>query len=199
MPMGWLGEWPFMISGVTCTFDFWIIGNDVKLSRLSHGNQESWMFMTPLGYAAVSAAAAKSHQSCPTLCDPTDGSPPGSSVPGILQARMLEWVAISFSPWLCRSLKFFGICWYFLPWKGKPHLPPRFGAGKVQRAGSSCPDSHLLCDCCHCSPVLKLFCRLWKQTLNCIVILQESIGEEPLSSQYSAWELLCASLVSWEI
>ena len=43
------------------------------------------------------AAAAKLLQSCPTLCDPTDGSPPGSAVPGILQARTLEWVAISFS------------------------------------------------------------------------------------------------------
>ena len=43
------------------------------------------------------AAAAKSLQSCPTLCEPIDGSPPGSSVPGILQARTLEWVAISFS------------------------------------------------------------------------------------------------------
>ena len=43
------------------------------------------------------AAAAKSLQSCPTLCDPTDSSPPGSPVPGILQARTLEWVAISFS------------------------------------------------------------------------------------------------------
>ena len=43
------------------------------------------------------AAAAKSLQSCLTLCDPRDGSPPGSAVPGILQARTLEWVAISFS------------------------------------------------------------------------------------------------------
>ena len=43
------------------------------------------------------AAAAKSLQSCPTLCDPIDGSPPGSAFPGILQARTLEWVAISFS------------------------------------------------------------------------------------------------------
>ena len=43
------------------------------------------------------AAAAKSLQSCPTLCDPIDGSPPGSAVPGILQARTLEWVAMSFS------------------------------------------------------------------------------------------------------
>ena len=42
-------------------------------------------------------AAAKSLQSCPTLCDPIDSSPPGSPVPGILQARTLEWVAISFS------------------------------------------------------------------------------------------------------
>ena len=45
----------------------------------------------------AAAAATKSLQSCPTLCDPIDGSPPGSSVPGILQARTLEWVAISFS------------------------------------------------------------------------------------------------------
>ena len=45
----------------------------------------------------AAAAAAKSLQSCPTLCNPIDGSPPGSPVPGILQARTLEWVAISFS------------------------------------------------------------------------------------------------------
>ena len=45
----------------------------------------------------TAAAAAKSLQSCPTLCDPIDGSPPGSPVPGILQARTLEWVVISFS------------------------------------------------------------------------------------------------------
>ena len=47
--------------------------------------------------AAAAAAAPKLLQSCPTLCDPIDGSPPGSTVPGILQARTLEWVAISFS------------------------------------------------------------------------------------------------------
>ena len=52
---------------------------------------------TSLIIAAAAATAAKSLQSCPTLCDPTDGSPPGSAVPGILQARTLEWVAISFS------------------------------------------------------------------------------------------------------
>ena len=46
---------------------------------------------------AAAAAAAKSLQSCPTLCDPIDSSPPGSPVPGILKARTLEWVAIYFS------------------------------------------------------------------------------------------------------
>ena len=49
--------------------------------------------LTPITFAA----AAKSLQSCLTLCDPIDGSPPGSPIPGILQARTLEWVAISFS------------------------------------------------------------------------------------------------------
>ena len=53
--------------------------------------------IAPLITVAAAAAAAKSLQSCPTLCDPIDGSPPGSSVHGILQARTLEWVAISFS------------------------------------------------------------------------------------------------------
>ena len=48
-------------------------------------------------YAVAAAAAAKSLQLCPTLCNPIDGSPPGSPIPGILQARTLEWVAISFS------------------------------------------------------------------------------------------------------
>ena len=48
-------------------------------------------------FFSAAAAAAKSLQSCPTLCDPIDGSPPGSAIPGILQARILEWVAISFS------------------------------------------------------------------------------------------------------
>ena len=48
------------------------------------------------------AAAAKSRQSCPTVCDPIDGSPPDSPAPGILQARTLEWVAIAFSLYVSR-------------------------------------------------------------------------------------------------
>ena len=59
------------------------------LEMFSISSEGLWM--------SAAAAAAKSLQSCPTLCDPTDGSPPGSPIPGILQARTLEWVAISFS------------------------------------------------------------------------------------------------------
>ena len=58
------------------------------------------------------SAAAKSLQSCPTLCDPTDGSPQGSSVPGILQASILEWVAISFSECINKIELFFVPVWY---------------------------------------------------------------------------------------
>ena len=71
-------------------------------------------------------AAAKSLQSCPTLCDPRDGSPPGSPVPGILQARTLEWVAISFSN-ACKwkvKVKLLSRVWLFAtPWTAAYQAP----------------------------------------------------------------------------
>ena len=66
----------------------------VSYASLSSGHE---IFESMSLYIENTAATAKSLQSCPTLCDPVDGSPPGSPVPGILQARTLEWVAISFS------------------------------------------------------------------------------------------------------
>ena len=66
-------------------------------------------------HAAGAAAAAKSLQSCLTLCDPIDRSPPGSSVPGILQARTLEWVAIAFSDVYTYSLPFRPSSHTFIP------------------------------------------------------------------------------------
>ena len=66
----------------------------IKTSSLSSLLASHWLVYSA---AAAAAAAAKSLQSCPTLCDPRDGSPPGSPVPGILQARTLEWGAVSFS------------------------------------------------------------------------------------------------------
>ena len=70
------------------------------LSEVSQNEKDSYhMASLILGFlgGAAAATAAKSLQLCPTLCDPIDGNPPGSPVPGILQARTLEWVAISFS------------------------------------------------------------------------------------------------------
>ena len=63
----------------------------------------NFFHLVVLSVSAAAAAAAKSLQSCSTLCSPKDGSPPGSSVPGILQARILEWVAISFSISMCKA------------------------------------------------------------------------------------------------
>ena len=61
-------------------------------------NNQLWLGLTVQAISNSSAAAAaKSIQTCPTLCDPIDGSPPGSPIPGILRARVLEWVAIAFS------------------------------------------------------------------------------------------------------
>ena len=72
------------------------IASCVRGGGFSHTLGNSW---------SPAAAAAKSRQSCPTLCNPTDGSPPGSPVPGILQARRLEWVAVSFSKRCPKSLQ----------------------------------------------------------------------------------------------
>ena len=82
-----------------------------------------------------SAAAAKSFQSCPTLCDPIDGSPPGSTVPGILQARTLEWVAISFSnawKWKVKvkSLSHFRLL--ATPWTAAHQAPPSMGFSRQE-------------------------------------------------------------------
>ena len=68
-----------------------------KLGKAVYCNPSYLTYMSHQGSPnmQIAAAAAKSLQSCPTLCDPIDCSPPGSSVPGILQARILEWVAIS--------------------------------------------------------------------------------------------------------
>ena len=75
----------------------------------------------------ISAAAAASLQSCPTLCDSIDGSPPGSPVPGILQARTLEWVAISFSnawKWKVKVKSFSRVRLLATPWTAAYQAPP---------------------------------------------------------------------------
>ena len=83
----------------------------------------------------AAAAAAKSLQSCPTLCDPIDGSPPGSPVPGILQARTLEWVAISFSnvwKWKVKVKSLSHVRLLATPWTAAYQVPPSMGFSRQE-------------------------------------------------------------------
>ena len=83
----------------------------------------------------AAAAAAKSLQSCPTLCDPIDGSPPGSPVPGILQARTLEWVAIFFSnarKWKVKVKSLNHVRLLVTPWTAAYQAPPSMGFSRQE-------------------------------------------------------------------
>ena len=85
--------------------------------------------------AAAAAAAAKSLQSCPTLCDPIDSSPPGSPVPGILQARTLQWVAISFSKagkWKVKVKSLSHVQLLATPWTVAHQAPPSMGFSRQE-------------------------------------------------------------------
>ena len=85
--------------------------------------------------ALTAAAAAKSLQSCPTLCDPLDGRPPGSPVPGILQARTLEWVAISFSnawKWKVKVKSLSRVQLLATPWTAAYQAPPSMGFSRQE-------------------------------------------------------------------
>ena len=97
-----------------------------------------------------SAAAAKSLQSCLTLCDPIDGSPPGSPVPGILQARTLEWAAISFSnAWKWKAKVNLLSCVRLLatPWTAAYQAPPSMGFSRKEH-WSGGPLPSLVCFLC---------------------------------------------------
>ena len=84
---------------------------------------------------SIAVAAAKSLQSCPTPCDPRDGSPPGSPVPGILQARILEWVAISFSnawKWKVKVKLFSRVQPLATPWTAAYQAPLSMGFSRQE-------------------------------------------------------------------
>ena len=88
-----------------------------------------------LVFLHAAAAAAKSLQSCPTLCDPIDGSPLGSPVPGILQARTLEWVAISFSnawKWKVKVKSLSRVRLLAIPWTAAYQAPPSMGFSRQE-------------------------------------------------------------------
>ena len=89
----------------------------------------------PVHHQLLAAAAAKSLQSWPTLCDPIDGSPPGSAVPGILQARTLEWVAISYSnawKWKEKVKSLSRVRLLATPWTAAYQAPPSMGFSRQE-------------------------------------------------------------------
>ena len=97
----------------------------------------SWSFKGRLKRVKVTAAATAANlcQSCLTLCDPLDGSPPGSPVPGILQARTLEWVAISFSDagkWKVKVKSLSRVRLLATPWTAAYQAPPSMGFSRQE-------------------------------------------------------------------
>ena len=107
----------------------------LELIPLFSGLWSTSFFIYLFAFVKHAVAAAKSLQSCPTLCDPTDGSPSGSPVPGILQARTLEWVAISFSnAWKWKvKVKSLSCVWLLeTPWTVAHQASPSMGFSRQQ-------------------------------------------------------------------
>ena len=116
----------------------WQISTMQKPLLLTHLHQPN-VFSTLSFYSLLSqtaaGASAKSLQSCPTLSDPIDGSPPGSPVPGILQARTLEWVAISFSnawKWKVKVKSLSHVRLLATPWTAAHQAPPSSGLSRQE-------------------------------------------------------------------
>ena len=134
---------------------------------------------------AAAAAAAKSLQSCPTLCDPIDGSPPDSAVPGILQARTLEWVAISFSnakKWKVKVTSLSHVRLLKTPWTAAHQAPPSMGFS-MQEYWSGVPRNYIISD---------LYERYFSGCLRLVLSPRKEMGECPLSSKRSTlqWAVL---------
>ena len=110
--------------------------------------QEYWSGL-PLPSPILYIVKVKSLQSCPTLCNPIDSSPPGSAVPGILQARTLEWVAISFSSawkWKVKVKSLSRVRLSSTPWTAAHQAPPSMGFSRQENwSGVPLPIPHLLC------------------------------------------------------
>ena len=111
--------------------------------------------------ACAAAAAAKSLQLCLILCDPIDGSPPGSPIPGILQARILEWVAISLSnAWMWKvKVKLLSRVWLLAtPWAAAYQAPPSMGFSRQEHwSGVPLPSPASMWDECNYAVVCVFF------------------------------------------
>ena len=126
-------DWEFGISRCQLSYVGWINnrvlldspGNYIQYPAINHNEKNIC-----INIYICAAAAAKSLQSCLTLCDPWDGSPPGSPIPGILQARTLKWVAISFSnawKWKVKVKSRSRVQLFATPWTAAYQAPPSMG------------------------------------------------------------------------
>ena len=126
-------KWKVKVKSLSCVQLFATPRTAAYQAPLSMGfsRQEYWSGVTvPSPIVMFAAAAAKSLQSCLTLCDPIDGSPPGSPVPGTPQVRTLEWVAISFSnawKWKVKVKSLSRVRLLATPWTAAYQVPPSMG------------------------------------------------------------------------
>ena len=111
-----------------------LMGTEFQLEKMK-SSEDKWWCLHNVTVNALAAAAAKSLQSCPTLCGPTGGSPPGSPVPGILQARTLEWVVISFSnawKWKLKVKSLSRVGLFAIPWTAAYQAPTSMGFSRQE-------------------------------------------------------------------
>ena len=116
-------------------FDFFLNQDFGSYFQLDFILMDKFYFVVQTKCYYAAAAAAKSLQLCPTLCNPIDGSPTGSPVPGILQARTLEWVAISFSnawKWKVKVKSLSRIQLLATPWTAAYQAPPSMGFSRQE-------------------------------------------------------------------
>ena len=157
----------------------------------------------------LDAAAAKSLQSCPTLCDPVDGSLPGSPVPGILQARTLEWVAISFSnewKWKVKVKLLSHVRLFTTPWTAAYQAPPSMGFSRQEYwsgvplpspVGMLKPPQHITqfkatsvnfsFELIHFCLFIICFCVCWNQPCSCFmafIILQDYLDKVVIGNTF---------------
>ena len=153
-----------------------------------------------LFYSYAAAAAAKSLQSCPTLCDPIDGSPPGPLVPGILQARTLGWVAISFSnAWKWKvKVKSLRRVWLFAtPWTAAHQAPPPMGFSRQEYwSGVPSPFSSVQFTSVQSLSCVRLFAAPWiaaRQASLCITNSRSSLKLTSIESVMPSSHLILLS------
>ena len=137
--VGWGKRGPWLIYWKVIPIFFWLFNwhsllfykGNLKKKHCFYILYQVLLFKSPI----INTAAAKSLQSCPTLCDPIDDSPPGSPVPGILQARTLEWVAISFSSawkWEVKVKSFSRVRLLATPWTAAYQAPLSMGFSRQE-------------------------------------------------------------------